>query len=89
MKRGVERAGGTALVYASNSKECCSEAEVDEWLRRRRIGEEEERCLITDQKMSRGWEASHTLVLGQYPDWENLVMSTVGYCALLKSRSDV
>ena len=51
VKRGVERTGGTALVYHRLTKECCSEAEVEDWLRRRRIGEEE-KCLITDEQVS-------------------------------------
>ena len=50
VKRGVERAGASALVYHRRSNECCSEAEVEEWLRRRRSGKEEKRCLITDEQ---------------------------------------
>merc|ERR1712083_927541 len=45
VKRGLERAGATALFYHGWSKESCSEAEVEEWLRRRRSGKEEKRCL--------------------------------------------
>ena len=86
-KRGVERAGATALVYTGLSKERCSEAEVEEWLRRRRNGEEK-RCLIIDSAVSRGWEASHALVFALYrTGLENLVMRTVGYCALVKGVS--
>ena len=53
-------------------------------MRRRRSGEEE-RVLIADQDVSRGWECSHVLVvcLGG-SGLENLVMRTVGYCALVK-----
>ena len=40
VKRGVERACSTALVYNGRSKERCSEAEVEEWLSKRRSGEE-------------------------------------------------
>ena len=58
---------------------------MEDWLRRRRSGEEK-RCLLADQSVSRGWEARHTLVLGQHGEWENLVMRTVGYCALVKKR---
>ena len=84
-KRGVERAGATALVYHRELLiESCSEVEVEEWIRKRRSGEEE-RVLIADHNVSRGWESSHVLVV----DWggfgfENLVMRTVGYCALVK-----
>ena len=84
VKRGLERAGATALVYHKNSEVNSSEAEVGEWLRSRRRGEEK-RCLITDEEAIWGWEASHTLVvaMGRY-GWENLVMRTVGYCVLVK-----
>ena len=84
VKRGVERAGGTALIFNRYPKESCSEVEVEEWLRRRRSGEEK-RCLILDWEVSRGWEASHVLVVAFNGDGlENLVMRTVGYCALVK-----
>ena len=45
--------------------------------------------LIADQNVSRGWECSHVLVvdLGRV-GVENLVMRTVGYCALVKSRQN-
>ena len=85
VKRGLERAGATALVYHKDlPKESCSEVEVEEWIRKRRSGEEE-RVLIADQDVSRGWECSHVLVvdLGG-PGLENLVMRTVGYCALVR-----
>ena len=88
IKRGVERAGATALVYHRKSKESCSEVEVEDWLRRRRSGKEE-RVLIADDHVSRGWESSHVLVvdLDGYVDGpENLVMRTVGYCTLVKRR---
>ena len=46
VKRGVERAGATALVYHKDlSKESCSDVEVEEWIRKRGSGEEE-RVLI-------------------------------------------
>ena len=91
VKRGVERAGATVLFYHSvtvdsESKESCSEAEVEKWLRRRRSGEEE-RVLILDDQVSRGWEASHLLVVALHSlGWENLVMRAVGYCALVKQK---
>ena len=86
-KRGVERAGATALVYHRYlPEESCSEVEVEEWLRQRRNGEEE-RVLIADRVVSRGWECSHVLVVDLGGDgWENLVMRTVGYCALVKGK---
>jgi len=86
VKRWVERANATALVYHGElSKESCLEVEVEEWIRKRRSGEEE-RVLIADQDVSRGWECSHVLVVDLYGavGLKNLVMRTVGYCALVK-----
>ena len=84
----MERAGATTLVYHRLlPKDRCSEVEVEEWIRKRRSGEEE-RVLIADQDVSRGWECSHVLVVDLVGSgWENLVMRTVGYCALVKNRS--
>ena len=83
----MKRAGARALVYHYNSNERCSEIKVEEWLRRRRNGKEE-RVLIADEDVSRGWECSHVLVVDltgmQDSGLENLVMRTVGYCALVK-----
>ena len=87
VKRGVERA--TALVYHMNSKERCSEADVEDWLRRKRRGEEK-RVLILDQDVSRGWEASHVLVVSLVEGgFENLVMRTVGYCTVVKNINTI
>ena len=48
---------------------------------------EEERVLIADDDVSRGWECSHVLVVDlRGGGLENLVMRTVGYCALVKKR---
>ena len=64
----------------------CSEVEVKEWLKRRRRGKEE-RVLIADEQVSRGWECSHVLVVDLVKaGLENLVLRTVGYCALVKNR---
>ena len=54
-------------------------------MRRRRSGEEQ-RILIADQYVSRGWEASHVLVvvMDGYAGLENFVMRTVGYCTIVK-----
>ena len=57
-------------------------------MRKRRSGEEE-RVLIADEEVSRGWECSHVLVVELYgAGLENLVMRTVGYCALVKQRKN-
>ena len=60
---------------------------MEEWIRKRRSGEEE-RVLIADEQVSRGWECSHVLVVDlslSGSGLENLVMRTVGYCALVKT----
>ena len=54
------------------------------WLRNYELGEERS-CLLTDQHTSRGWEASHILVIAlDRQGLENLVMRTVGFCALVR-----
>ena len=62
VKREVERAGLMTIVYRRDSTGSCSEVKVGVWLRRRRSGEEQ-RIIIADQHVSRGWEASHILVV--------------------------
>merc|ERR1712013_52973 len=86
VKSAVERTGATALFYLQESRsENCTEAELEEWLRGRRNGEEK-RVLITDSFLTRGWEVSHALVIAHFDNqFENLVMRTVGYCALIKN----
>ena len=85
IKRGMERGGATALFY--HFEERCSEGEVEEWLRRRRI-REEKKVLIVDSDVSRGWEASHILVVSLMGGngLENLVMRTVGYSTLVRAK---
>ena len=90
VKEGVERAVANALVYHSSLRERgrCTEREVEEWLRRRRCGDEE-RILIVEVDASRGWEASHCLVVdGGGFSFENLVMRTVGYCTVVREAPD-
>ena len=56
-------------------------------MRRRRSGEKEERVLILDPGVIRGWEASHLLVVSLVGfGLENLVMRAVGYCSLVKEK---
>ena len=52
---------------------------------RKRSGKEE-RVLIADHVASRGWECSHVLVVDLFGrcGLENLIMRTVGYCAVVK-----
>ena len=48
---------------------------------------EEERVLIADQDVSRGWECSHVLVVDLFGGgFKNLVMRAVGYCAIVKAK---
>ena len=79
------------LNYLLNDRflnKSCSETEVEKWLRRRRSGEEK-RCLITDDQVSRGWEASHAMVVDLFGNAiENLVMRTIGFCTLVKQAED-
>ena len=55
---------------------------VEEWVRRWR-GREEKRVLVTDQFITRGWEAPQLIVVG-FEGTENLVMRTVGFCIFIK-----
>jgi len=55
---------------------------VENWLRRWRR-KEERRILVTDQDISRGWEAPAVMVIGK-AGTENLVMRTCGFCLLIK-----
>ena len=59
------------------------EAEVKEWVRKWKRGEET-RALITDQDISRGWEAKELVAIGY--NTENLVMRTCGFCFLVKIK---
>ena len=87
VKRGVKAAGVEVLVYHRYARGCSPEKDAEEWLTRRREGKER-RCLITDEYISRGWENSHVLAITFYSTggWENLVMRTIGYCALVKIK---
>ena len=81
----VQRAVGTStLLYTFDGREKneATEAEVEEWLSRWKRGEET-RILLTDQSISRGWEAKELLVIGRSCT-ENLVMRSCGFCYLIK-----
>ena len=80
----VQRVVGAALLYTFNGREQneATEAEVEEWVSRWKRGDET-RLLITDQWISRGFEAKELLVVGQVRT-ENLVMRTCGFCFLIK-----
>ena len=81
---GLQRVVGTVLLYTYHGrlKNEATEAEVGEWLRRWKRGEET-RVLVTDQGISRGWEASGVIAIG-YKQSENLVMRTCGFCFLIE-----
>ena len=80
----VQRVVGAALLYTNDGRETneATEAEVEEWMRRWKRGEET-RALVTDENISRGWEAKEVLAIGKYST-ENLVMRTCGFCFLVK-----
>ena len=59
-------------------------AEVENWLKRWKR-KEEKRALVTDDEISRGWEAPAVMVIGKY-NTENLVMRTCGFCYLIKKE---
>ena len=76
--------GASALLYTKDGSEKneATEAEVEEWVRRWKRGEET-RALVTDQSTSRGWEAKELMAMGRFTT-ENLVMRTCGFCFLIK-----
>ena len=80
----VQRVVGAALLYTRDGSETneATEAEVEEWVRRWKRGEET-RALVTDDWMSRGWEAKELVAIGS-GGTENLVMRTCGFCFLIK-----
>ena len=80
----VQRVVGAALLYTKDGREKneATEAEIEEWARRWKRGEET-RALVTDEYLSRGWECKETLVVSD-SHIENLVMRTCGFCFLVK-----
>ena len=83
----VQRVVGAALLYTYDGREKneATEAEVEEWVRRWKRGEEK-RALVTDVEISRGWEARELVATGS-SSTENLVMRTCGFCLLVKIES--
>ena len=81
----VRKVVGTALLYTHNGSEKneATEAELEEWVRRWKRGEET-RVLVTDEEISRGWEAKELVVIGESVGTENLVMRACGFCFLVK-----
>ena len=82
----MQRVVGAALLYTRKRREKneATEAEVEEWVRRWKRGEET-RALVTDEDISRGWEAKEVLAIGD-SGTENLVMRTCGFCFLIKIK---
>jgi len=76
--------GASALLYTYHGREKneATEAEVEEWVSRWKRGEET-RILLTDEYISRGFEAKELLVIGKGRR-ENLVMRTCGFCFFIK-----
>ena len=97
---GMKKAGLKPLIYLKDpsleaedsmrmSDKYCSEDEVQWWLTDQKTGEARP-CLITDHHTSRGWEAIHVVVIAltNY-GMENLVMRTIGFCALVRAETAV
>ena len=80
----VQRVVRPVLLYTSNgsAKNEATEAEVENWVRRWKRGDER-RALVTDEYISRGWEAPAVMVIGE-DNTENLVMRTCGFCLMIK-----
>ena len=81
----VQKVVGPALLYTYNGRKKNGEAtsaEVENWVKRWKRGEEK-RALVTDDGISRGWEATAVMVIGEVMI-ENLVMRTCGFCFLIK-----
>ena len=76
-----------ALLYTRDGrkKKEASESEVEEWLKRWKNGEET-RVLVTDEDISRGWEASCVVAIAPSATLENLVMRSCGFCILVKAE---
>ena len=76
--------GASTLLYTDKGSEKneATEAEVEEWVSRWKRGEEK-RLLLTDEFISRGFEAKELLVIAQDGP-ENMVMRTCGFCFLIK-----
>ena len=57
------------------------------WLEDRRRGTET-RDIVTDERCSRGWEASSVIVvnLGGRGGWENMVMRGMVHCVMVKKE---
>ena len=58
---------------------------MEDWLKGWKRGEER-RALVTDQEISRGWEAPALMVIGVDIGIENLVMRTCGFCYLINIK---
>ena len=80
----MQRVVGPALLYTNDGSEKneATSAEVENWVKKLKR-KEERRALLTDELISRGWEAPAVMVVAGY-DTENLVMRTCGFCLMIK-----
>ena len=80
----VQRVAGPALLYTLDGREKneATSAEVEDWLKKWKRAEER-RVLISDDEISRGWEAPAVMAIGEKYFTENLVMRTCGFCFLI------
>ena len=63
-----------------------AEVKVVDWLKRREAGEEE-RDLVVDLEVARGWEVDAALVVvgKESKNWENAVMRVVSFVVVLRN----
>ena len=82
----VQRVVGPVLLYTYDGREKneATSAEVENWVKRWKR-KEERRALVTDDRISRGWEAPAVMVIGE-TNTKNLVMRTCGFCFLIKIK---
>ena len=83
----MQRVVGPAQLYTNNGSEKneATSAEVENWVKKWKR-KEERRALVTDQEISRGWEAPAVMVIGEQRGSENLVMRTCGFCFLVAEK---
>ena len=75
---------GNIYIYTGDGrwKNEATSAEVENWVKKWKR-KEERRVLVTEDHISRGWEAPAVMVIGEVGT-ENLVMRTCGFCFLIK-----
>ena len=72
------------LAYNGRWKNEATDVEVENLLKKWKRGEERS-PLVTDDDISRGWEAPAVMAIGEYSK-ENLVMRSCGFCFLINFK---